>query len=193
MRLILSSLIVLSVLVVGISQASAYDGDIRVLSSPKDDTIGTTYHYEFFLKNAVPTPNEMVNVKLLDNQDNILDEFLVNVDSAPTLVEDADEIWKFDFSIDTSKYDLLTDVEYTVQVTFEDKTVKRPMVVYPTLEQSIIDAGNAKAENTLQSSITLPIPEWIRNIFVFYANDQISDIELINAIQYLIDAKILKV
>lgn len=36
------------------------------------------------------------------------------------------------------------------------------------------------------------IPEWIRNIFAFYSEKKISEDELINAIQFLIDEGILK-
>ena len=36
------------------------------------------------------------------------------------------------------------------------------------------------------------IPEWVRNIFVWYSEDQIGEDELINAIKYLINEKIIK-
>lgn len=36
------------------------------------------------------------------------------------------------------------------------------------------------------------IPDWVRQIFVFYANDQISDAELVGALQYLIGAGIIQ-
>ena len=35
------------------------------------------------------------------------------------------------------------------------------------------------------------IPEWVRNIFVWYAQDEISEKELLNAIQFLINEKII--
>ena len=35
------------------------------------------------------------------------------------------------------------------------------------------------------------IPEWVRNIFVWYADDAISEKELLNAIQFLINEKII--
>lgn len=37
------------------------------------------------------------------------------------------------------------------------------------------------------------IPDWVKQIFVFYANDQISEAELIAALEYLIGAGIIKV
>ena len=37
------------------------------------------------------------------------------------------------------------------------------------------------------------IPDWVRNIFIWYGQELISEVELLNAIQYLIDTEILKV
>jgi hypothetical protein len=36
------------------------------------------------------------------------------------------------------------------------------------------------------------IPEWVRNIFVWYAENQVSEDELLNAIKYLINEEIIK-
>jgi len=35
------------------------------------------------------------------------------------------------------------------------------------------------------------IPQWVRNIFVWYDNDQISENELLNAIKFLVQQKII--
>jgi len=37
------------------------------------------------------------------------------------------------------------------------------------------------------------IPEWVKNIFLWYGQDQVSEDELLNAIKYLINEKILLV
>jgi len=37
------------------------------------------------------------------------------------------------------------------------------------------------------------IPDWVKNIFVWYGQDQVSEDELLNAIKYLIDEGILEV
>ncbi len=39
--------------------------------------------------------------------------------------------------------------------------------------------------------LTEKIPDWVKNIFGWYATDQVSEDELLNAIKYLIDEKIL--
>ena len=37
------------------------------------------------------------------------------------------------------------------------------------------------------------IPEWIKDIVIFWANDKINDDEFINALEYLIESKIIKI
>ena len=37
------------------------------------------------------------------------------------------------------------------------------------------------------------IPSWVKNIFVWYASDQVSEIELLNAIEYLINEGTIKI
>jgi hypothetical protein len=37
------------------------------------------------------------------------------------------------------------------------------------------------------------IPEWVRNIFVWYAENTISEKELLSALQYLINQKVIQV
>ena len=36
------------------------------------------------------------------------------------------------------------------------------------------------------------IPEWVKNIFVWYANERVSEDELLNAIKFLINEDIIK-
>jgi len=50
---------------------------------------------------------------------------------------------------------------------------------------------NIYSENESISKET-KIPEWVRNIFLWYGQNQISEDELLNAIQYLMDQGILK-
>jgi hypothetical protein len=48
-------------------------------------------------------------------------------------------------------------------------------------------------EQAVGLELTKKIPTWIKHIFGFYSQDKISEYELLNAIQYLIDEKILKI
>jgi len=46
-------------------------------------------------------------------------------------------------------------------------------------------------EQAVGLELTENIPGWVKNIFGWYAADQVSEVELLNAIKYLIDEKIL--
>lgn len=48
-------------------------------------------------------------------------------------------------------------------------------------------------EQAVGLELTQKIPEWVKNIFLFYGQDKISEDELLNAIKYLIDEGILVV
>ncbi len=199
---VIFSILAVSVLGMG-SQAFAYemyDGEIRFNSLQKDSTNGVIYQYDGFITiyelepQVYSEPSGNINIKLSDVEGDILDEFSTPINSVPIIDPDGgDDRWAFSFEIDTGKYDLLTDVEYTIQARHLHMVGEQNLVVYPTLEKSIIDAGIAKAEKDNIQPITEPIPDWVKKIFVFYANEEISDNELISAIQYLIDVKILKV
>ena len=191
MKLLLSSLLVLSVLAVGISQAEAYDGNIHLTRLVSEPTIGDVIPFEGYLSKVEPPENTSVLITLRDTDNSIIDSFQAQVDSKVTVIDEFTNVWLFAFEIDTSKYNLLTDTKYMIEATFEDKIEDKRLYVYPTLEQSIIDAGIAKSEREAMM-IEKPIPEWVRHIFIFYANNEISDSELMDAIQYLIDIKILK-
>lgn len=203
MKLLLSLLLVLSVLVVGVSQAEAYEiypGEIRFSSQQADSTIGTIYKYDGFItiyeleQEVFLEPSGNIDIKLLNGDGIVLDSFTTPISPNPTIDPDGgDNTWNISFEIDTSKYNLLTDVEYIVQASYLHMIGEQRLFVYPTLEQSIIDAGIAQKERKNDLTIAEPIPEWIRNIFIFYANNEISDSDLIGALQYLIDLKILKV
>jgi len=195
MKLILTSLIILSVLVIGVSQAEAYEGKVLFSTEMSEPTIGDAVLYKGMLIRSPPEPDITLQVKLSDADGNVIDSMDVDVSTEMVIFEEFEEAWNFEFIIDTSKYNLLTDTRYTVEVIYDDKMDEKRLFVYPTLEQSIIDSGNMKAEKVEPQSLTEEetIPDWVRSIFVFYANNEISDSELINAIQYLIDMKILKV
>ena len=47
------------------------------------------------------------------------------------------------------------------------------------------------AQQSEPNSSTSKIPDWVKNIFGWYATDQVSEEELLDAIKYLIDEKIL--
>ncbi len=61
-------------------------------------------------------------------------------------------------------------------------------------EQEIIPLDDKKLQDdAVGLELTEKIPSWVKNIFGWYAQDQISEDELLNAIKYLINEKILVV
>ena len=48
-------------------------------------------------------------------------------------------------------------------------------------------------EQAVGLELTKKIPDWVKNIFGWYAQDQVSEDELLNAVKYLITEKILVV
>ncbi len=190
----LLALALLSVVLVGmIGYAEAYDGKIRFDSTSSDFTNGEIIHYKGMLINSEPDRSEAIIIQLLDPNGNEMNAFGIAVESQMELFEGVDEVWPFEFSIDTSNYDLETDIRYSVKATYEDKTDENKLFVYPSLEQSIVDAANAKDEADSMMTQESEIPEWVRNVFTFWVEKQISDQELISAIEYLIEINIIQV
>ncbi len=70
----------------------------------------------------------------------------------------------------------------------QDKVVKFSLVLFGVLLLSsfVVLSASAYAQ-------TEQIPSWIKNIFVFYADEQISESDLLNAIEYLVDIGIIPV
>jgi len=54
-----------------------------------------------------------------------------------------------------------------------------------------VGSGGETGSYTLEESLEPRIPQWVKNIFGWYAADQVSEDELLNAIKYLIYEKIL--
>ena len=199
MKLLPSSLLILSVLVAGISQAEAYEvhsGGIQITALKSNSTIGAVYEYEGLVTSyelkpkIVSEPKGNIDITLLDDTGFVLDAFTAPIDH-----DEKDGFWGFSFEIDTGKYDLLTDVEYSVQATYLHMKEETKMVVHPVPELSTMNMDMIQTEGiqVYSTSESEPIPEWVRNIFIFYASNEISDADLINALQYLIDMKILKI
>lgn len=77
------------------------------------------------------------------------------------------------------------------------------MVVQGTSQNSIMKLGLVLAGIIILSSLTMTsnqanaqseqIPSWIKNIFVFYAEGQISEADLLNAIEYLAEVGIISI
>ena len=54
------------------------------------------------------------------------------------------------------------------------------------------DYGGTGVGSTPNDRPVQKIPEWVRNVFVWYAQGQVSEAELLNAIKYLVQQDIIK-
>jgi len=98
---------------------------------------------------------------------------------------------------------LETDIRYILQATYDDKKSEHSFSFNLTSEESWIRSDQAIQEGNLiinpdepQPELvdqTASIPQWVDNIFVMYAQKQITQNELISALQYLISIEILRV
>ncbi len=82
---------------------------------------------------------------------------------------------------------ITTDAEvgiYSIQVTSQCREIHREICTHQ-YESIFIDVESISNQNK--------IPNWIKNIFEWYAADQVSEDELLDAIKYLINEKILVV
>ena len=62
----------------------------------------------------------------------------------------------------------------------------------------IVEEAGTLQELTESPETTPPaasslLPQWVRNIFILYAEQKISEVELMSALEYLIDQEILQV
>ena len=92
----------------------------------------------------------------------------------------SDSNGKFEFPFELSNDD--TSGDYLVNIMSMCREVHRDICTHKTAETTISVIGE-------QSKI----PDWVRNIFVWYAEDSISEKELLQALQYLIKEKIIQV
>ena len=65
-------------------------------------------------------------------------------------------------------------------------------VTFEVIEKSAIitEGSEAITQESIQESIQ-KVPNWVRNIFIWYASEQISEDELLNAIKFLVNQEII--
>ena len=88
----------------------------------------------------------------------------------------------------------------TILVSIEEKTISKETESNENESEFVSEAQIQSEEKSIieeePDSIiekATKIPDWIRNIFVLYADGSISDQELINAITFLIEQKIIEI
>ncbi len=115
-----------------------------------------------------PTSDVLLNIKISNPNGTVISDFFITSDSKG----------EFAFPFELSEDDKSGD--YIINIMSMCREIHRDICTHKTAEISVSVLGE-------QSKI----PEWVRNIFVWYAQDDISEKELLNAIQFLINEKII--
>ena len=116
------------------------------------------------------TSDVLLSVKISNPNGTVISDFFLTSDSDG----------KFEFPFELSDDDASGD--YLVNIMSMCREVHRDICTHKTAETTISVISE-------QSKI----PDWVRNIFVWYAEDSISEKELLQALQYLIKEKIILV
>ena len=90
--------------------------------------------------------------------------------TARTTVKDSKQAWKFD-----------TENLQKIRETMKSFTILKPDTT-PELESEQVETPQTKIQK---------VPDWVRNIFIWYSEEQISEDELLNAIKFLVNQGII--
>ena len=116
------------------------------------------------------TSDVLLSVKISNPNGTVVSDFFLTSDSDG----------KFEFPFELSADDSSGD--YLVNIMSMCREVHRDICTHKTAEVAISVIGEESK-----------IPEWVRNVFVWYAEDSISENELLQALQYLINQNIIQV
>ena len=90
--------------------------------------------------------------------------------TARTTVKDSKQAWKFD-----------TENLQKIREIIKSFTILKPDTT-PELESEQVETPQTKIQK---------VPDWVRNIFIWYGEEQISEDELLNAIKFLVNQGII--
>ena len=116
------------------------------------------------------TSDVLLSVKISNPNGTVVSDFFLTSDSNG----------QFEFPFELSDDDSPGD--YLVNIMSMCREVHRDICTHKTAEIAISVIGEESK-----------IPEWVRNVFVWYAEDSISENELLQALQYLINQNIIQV
>lgn len=116
------------------------------------------------------TSDVLLSVKISNPNGTVVSDFFLTSDSDG----------KFEFPFELTENDASGD--YLVNIMSMCREIHRDICTHKTAETTISVIGE-------QSKI----PDWVRNVFVWYAEDSISEKELLQALQFLIKEKIIQV
>ena len=116
------------------------------------------------------TSDVLLSVKISNQNGTVVSDFFLTSDSDG----------KFEFPFQLSDDDSSGD--YLVNIMSMCREIHRDVCTHKTAEIAISVIGEESK-----------IPEWVRNVFVWYAENSISEKELLQALQYLINQNIIQV
>ena len=116
------------------------------------------------------TSDVLLSVKISNPNGTVVSDFFLTSDSDG----------KFEFPFQLSDDDSPGD--YLVNIMSMCREIHRDICTHKTAEIAISVIGEESK-----------IPEWVRNVFVWYAENSISENELLQALQYLINQNIIQV
>ncbi len=102
----------------------------------------------------------------------------------------ANELWgiKIAHVVDENIKNVVGDYKIQIFTEFGTATAKSKF--------SVVESAKVEVQNLIEEQPTeleSKIPNWVRNIFIWYAEDKISEKELVKAIEFLIEVGIIQV
>ena len=214
MKLFLSSFLIILILVIGVSQAEAYDGKVNVAIEGKDFIEGDKIPISIVLIGSIEhrienVDGEIVETDILEgdpDRDTPLEIMLIEkgtgltveqITSTPDWIYDditfSEPVWKASFEFDTSSDKLSAKTTYYIKAVFDDKNDATGIFAFsPQIPEQVVEDIEVMTESKSKSE-PKEIPSWVKDIFVFYAEDQINDKTLLNAIEYLLSVGIITI
>jgi len=114
-----------------------------------------------------------VTMTVISPSNNIVTQAQLAVDgdgNYETTLSTAGNLWKYDGT-------------YTIRVQYGNEAVSNKVLVELT---GGVEISQATPKPTTELEPESRLPTWVRSIFIWYAQDKISEDELINALQFLI-------
>ncbi len=128
-----------------------------------------------------------VNLIILDPSGNILEPKGIFSD---VVLKD-----EFDFTLHTILFGIEGIYTATAYIQYEDSSVSTNFGYFAegseAETQTQIDPPSLELETGPSHESTQKIPDWVRNIFIWYAEEKVSEAELLNSIKYLVQQEII--
>ena len=175
------------------TNVEGFEGEVKVEANIVNLIEGDIINVEVFLIDSEPTAESILDVKLIEKGTGLAAEQITVVpdwefdDRSPF----GDKVWKTSFEFDTASENLTPETTYYFKVDFEDQNGITSIFAFTPL----ITEEEIEEEQSIKESV-LPvreIPSWVKDVFVFYANGQIDDETLLNAIEFLVSEQIIRV